>query len=158
MRERRRMRMPGYDYSKAGAYFVTMNIRGWFPFFGECVDGRMVLSPYGKIVQEQWAWLFEQYSYLQMDAFVVMPDHFHGILWITGNGAEGCKIKTVPQLIGAFKTTSSKRIHLAGLNGFAWHRSYYFRTLFRCGSLNGIRRYILNNPVNWRKKRRGAVL
>ena len=59
------------------------------------------------------------------------------------------KYKPLDQIIGAFKTTSSKLIHLSGYNDYAWQRSYYDRIVRDAGALNQIRQYIINNPGNW---------
>ena len=83
---RHSIRLPEYDYSQPGAYYVT--IVAWHRecLFGEVVNGEMVLSEIGKIVSEKWRWLEMQYNYVELDASVVMPNHFHGILMIHENG------------------------------------------------------------------------
>ena len=123
--------------------------------FGEITDGIMKLNDYGKIVDLKWVWLFQQYEYLGHDEYVIMPNHFHGIIHITvGNGHDRSlqreiKIKPLPELIGAFKTTSSKLIHRAGLDNFQWQKSYHDRIIRNDQELNRIREYIVGNPMNW---------
>ena len=79
----------------------------------------MILNDFGEIVKQQWTWLGEQYSYVGIDEYVVMPNHVRGILIIdseeVGNGRDRSlqdnptqKVKSLPELIGAIKTTSSK--------------------------------------------------
>jgi len=113
----------------------------------------MVLNEWGLIVQRQWEWLARQYAYVQLDEFVVMPDHMHGIIIMNtvGNGRDRSitKIKSLPQLIGAFKTTSSKIIHQQGLHNFRWQKSFYDHIIRNEKSLNHTRRYIIDNPVKW---------
>ena len=82
MKERKMIRKKGYDYAKPGAYFVTFNPNSKGAVFGRIVDGEMHLNNWGTIVKNQWEWLFRQYQYLGIDEYVVMPDHFHGIIWI----------------------------------------------------------------------------
>lgn len=124
-----------------------------------------------KIVYEQWVWLSNQYKYVFLDEFVVMPNHFHGILIIDDSevGIEAgrdlpkfkgtshdmslqknIKIKSLSELIGAFKTTSSKQIRInLGLAEFQWQRSFYDHIIRTEQSLIKIREYIQNNPAKW---------
>ena len=126
----------------------------------------MILSREGIIALEQWKWLGDQYPYIDLISFVIMPDHVHGIIYIdtVGNGRDRSlpnhdrspdinptipKIKPLPELLGAYKTTVSKRIHLAGDTNFKWQKSYHDHIIRDIKSLNIIKRYIENNPENW---------
>ena len=82
--------------------------------FGDIENQKMILNSFGEIVKKQWFWLAEQYPYTELHAFVVMPNHIHGIIEIKRKNAisQNQKIKSLSQLMGAFKTTSSKQIHL----------------------------------------------
>lgn len=116
----------------------------------------MVLSQNGIIAQEQWHWLGEQFPYIELVSFIVMPDHVHGIIRINDNGVGNGrdrslqKIKPLPQLIGAYKTTTSKRIHLAGDSNFKWQKSYHDHIIRNIRSLNRIVNYIQTNPEHWK--------
>lgn len=179
--ERKLNRLQGYDYSSAGAYFITINAHDREHIFGVINNGVMKLNEYGIILDRQWKWLFKQYDYIAPDEYVIMPDHFHGILHIVENGnvVGNCatigngtvigndtsignsavigngrdrslranKIKPLSELIGAFKTTSSKLIHETGKTDFRWQKSYYDRIIRDEEELNRIRLYIINNPV-----------
>jgi len=182
--ERKPNRLKGYDYSRYGMYFITMCVRDRIESFGNIHDGNMTLNKYGEIILQQWNWLGHQYNYIKPDAFVVMPNHVHGIICIAdvpdadgilgengfcetdrvGNGRDRSlpersvpdihhdtrrKIKPIPEIIGAFKTTSSKLIHLAGLESFRWQKSYYEQIIRDEASLRNIRRYIEENPARW---------
>jgi len=72
-----------YDYSLAGAYFVTVCACGRQCLFGEIADGTMRLNRLGTIVQSCWHDLPTHYPHLGLDAFVVMPNHVHGIIVLT---------------------------------------------------------------------------
>jgi len=124
----------------------------------------MVLNNNGQIVEKQWLWLGMQYDYVNIDEFVVMPNHLHGVLeirdWLRGppvgagrdrplRGRHGIKIKSLSELIGAFKTTSSKLIHQSGNVGFAWQRSFYDRIIANDAEYYRICEYIRDNPKNW---------
>lgn len=174
MRNRKPDRMPGYDYSLPGYYFITINVHNRVPVSGEINTGRMALNEYGEIVKRQWLWPGEQYEYIITDEFIVMPDHFHGIVVIhdtvcdiPGHGAGRNRIckdnsRVVPtspiydirhnllsKTINAFKTTSSKHIHLAGCKEFRWQRSFYDRVIRNQDELNAVRNYIMENPSRY---------
>jgi len=82
VRDRRSIRLKGYDYRLPGAYFIT--IVGWQRecSFGEIVDGRIQLNSIGKIIQKEWQQLVRHFPQIRLDAFVVMPNHIHGIIVI----------------------------------------------------------------------------
>ena len=169
MRERKRNRLLGYDYSQDNLYFVTSCVQDRICCFGEIQDGKMTLNQYGQIAQEQWEWLGNQYSYLILHAFVVMPDHIHGIIEINrdiagsgrgiidiaGSGRDltlqyPSKIKSLSELMGAYKTTTSKQIHLNGLKSFAWQRSFHDHIIRNEQAFEKISNYIENNPLKWK--------
>lgn len=175
MRCRKSNRMPGYDYSAPGYYFVTICVKDRLPLLGkierDCrCRSRPDLSNYGEIVKQQWFWLGEQYKYIKLDEFVVMPDHVHGIVVINecnmidespvgteriaGTGRDLplrriFKIKPLHEIIGALKTTSSRRIHNAGCHEFRWQRSFYDRIIRNDKELYYIRNYIKTNPSGY---------
>jgi len=82
-RHRRSIRLPGYDYSQPGAYFVTVCVHGGRFLFGDVMDGRMRLNATGDLVQVCWEWLEQQYRYVELDEYVIMPNHVHGIIILT---------------------------------------------------------------------------
>ncbi len=173
MRQRKLNRMPEFDYSSEGLYFITVCTKDRREYFGMVKNGKMVLNVYGRIVKQQWLWLAKQYSYVKLDEFIVMPNHIHGILVIeevgtghdVGTGRDlslhrdlslqyhQYKIKSLSELIGAFKTTSSKLIHRMGLAEFQWQRSFYDRIIRNQKELNNIRAYIHYNPIKWQRDR-----
>ena len=80
--ERKTIRLKDYDYSQNGFYFVTICTKDRTEHFGEIKDESMIVNDFGEIVKQKWLWLNEQYSYMGIDEYVVMPNHFHGILII----------------------------------------------------------------------------
>jgi len=179
-------RLKGYDYSQNNFYFVTSCVENRICFFGKIVpvrtasdlsvqceitNGEMVLNEYGKIAEQQWYWLGEQYPYVILHEFVVMPNHVHGIIEIdrdtVGTGRDlsleppqAIKIKSLSELIGAYKTTSSKQIHLLECRGrsqpiptFKWQRSFYDHVIRDENSYELIANYILGNPSSWEQDR-----
>ena len=87
-RKRRSIRLQGYDYSQAGAYYITMCTRNRECLFGNVIDGQIQLNEVGRIVQTVWNGLPQFYEGVELDAFVVMPNHVHGVIVIhAGVGA-----------------------------------------------------------------------
>src|SRR6476620_9929391 len=82
LRYRRSMRLPGYDYAWAGWYAVTICTHHRLPLFGAIHDGEMRLSPFGVIVEDEWLRTQQIRREVRLDAFVIMPNHFHGIVVI----------------------------------------------------------------------------
>ena len=92
---RRSIRLKGYDYSQAGFYFVTICCYQKQCLFGNIVDGVMRLNQYGEIVEETYQWLSQRYPYLILDEWIIMPNHFHGIMVITETPRRG-RSRTTP--------------------------------------------------------------
>ena len=116
----------------------------------------MKLNEFEKIAEKQWYWLGEQYPYVVLHAFIVMPNHIHGIVEINHNivsigrdPSVQLKIKSLSELLGAYKTTVSKQIHLSGYTEFLWQRSYYEHIIWDNKSFETISTYIINNPLKW---------
>ena len=79
---RRSIRLPGYDYSFPGVYFITICTQNRECLFGDVMDGNMVLNEWGMVVVESWQWLAIQYNYVKLDKWILMPNHLHGIIII----------------------------------------------------------------------------
>jgi REP element-mobilizing transposase RayT len=161
---RKSIRLPGYDYSSAGAYFVTVVTWGRDCLFGDVVDGVMVLNDIGKIVQEEWERTAIVRQNIELGAYVVMPNHFHGILIIhDGVGASRRLAPTTmnaispkPGSLGAimaqFKSIVTKRIWKIDetVNGIPiWQRNYHEHIIRNEREMGAISRYIEANPVMW---------
>ncbi len=153
---RRSIRLKGYDYSQNGAYFLTVCTHNRECLLGEITDGEMVLNEYGKIVDECWRGLPNHYQNMQLDYFVVMPNHFHGIIMINtvGAGLKPAPTKTkhgLSEFIRALKTFSSKQINqIRNTPGISvWQRNYWEHIIRDEKSLENIRNYIINNPAQW---------
>ena len=122
--------------------------------FGEVKNEIMILNEYGKIAEQRWLWLQFRYPYVVLHKYVIMPNHMHGILEIDSSLQKpGKKIKSLSELNGAYKTTTSKEIRIAGGVRFTWHRSFYDHIIRDERAFNNISNYIMNNPKNWKKDR-----
>jgi putative transposase len=81
---RRSIRLKEYDYSQAGLYFITICCKNRACLFGDITDGEMVLNDAGQMVATQWLELSNRFKNIELHEYVVMPNHFHGILQIVG--------------------------------------------------------------------------
>jgi putative transposase len=97
---RRSIRLKGYDYSQAGAYFITICTQDRACLFGKVVNGEMQLNDAGRMVLAEWNMLPERFPHVVLDAFVVMPNHVHGIVVIT-NPAPNDTATKAPTIVGA---------------------------------------------------------
>jgi putative transposase len=95
---RRSIRLKGYDYRQAGAYFVTVCTQDRSFLFGEMVHGEMRLNDAGKMVYDVWNELPAFYPGVQTDAFIVMPNHIHGIIILVGADPRVCPDAVPPCL------------------------------------------------------------
>jgi putative transposase len=82
-KQRRSIRLKGYDYTSSGAYFVTICTRGREMVFGEVVGDVVRLSKWGEIIQSWWHNIPSHFDNVECDEFVIMPNHVHGIILIT---------------------------------------------------------------------------
>jgi len=149
------LRLPDFDYSQEGAYFITIGVKERKYLFGNIVDNEMNLNEFGKIVAATWDDLSSYNSAIKLDAFTVMPNHFHGIIVIEGvkTGGETPPLQkpTLGRIMGYYKYQSTSRIKAAmKVAGSAiWQRGYYEHVIRDEQSLNRIREYIIHNPQGW---------
>jgi putative transposase len=173
---RRSIRLPGYDYRQPGAYFVTICTRERECLFGDVVGGKMGLNDAGTIVLNCWKAIPRHFGGVCLDAFVVMPNHVHGIIVLLDvrrtsdaarshvaaprpveNGGIDLSMPdgTVPGSLGAiiqnFKAVSTRKVSASrGVPGVPiWQRNYYERILRDEDEMQRIQDYIEINPVFW---------
>lgn len=160
---RKSIRLDGYDYSQCGAYFITMVVQHRLNLFGGIHDGNMVLNPAGIMIEKWWNELPNKFQDIEVDAMVIMPNHFHGIIVNIGYEPNTTDINSLagtplPKIIQWFKTMSTneyircvKDLSWKKLDGSLWQRSYYDRIIRNSRELEAIRLYIQANPMNWMK-------
>ncbi len=149
---RRSIRLPRYDYSRTGFYFVTFCSHDRSCIFGEIVNGEMRLNRAGTTVANCWADLPKHYPHVALDVFVVMPNHVHGIFELRELPISAATRRhDLSEAIRAFKAFSARRINARnGTKGIpVWQRNYYERVLRDEEELVRARRYILENPAKW---------
>jgi putative transposase len=175
---RRSIRLHNYDYASAGAYFVTICTQNRECLFGEIDAREMRLNNAGSIIEKGWMEAIGKFKGIELDEFVVMPNHFHGVIVIIGAPcadppiSEGKtniesigKITAVADarpgpalgdIVGAFKSITTH----AYINGVAqqnwppfsgklWQRNYYERVIRNDDELTRAREYIITNPLKW---------
>lgn len=117
---RRSIRLKGYDYSQAGAYFITICTNDRKCLFGEIINGEMILNDYGKIANDEWEKLPQRFPNFELDVFQIMPNHMHGIVLLNESVGAGlapaqnehnnratarvAPTKTVGDIVGAYKS------------------------------------------------------
>jgi putative transposase len=133
---RKNMRLQGYDYSQAGGYFVTIVAQGRECLFGEILNDEMIFNEAGKMVARWWNELANKFPSVTPEAFVVMPNHFHGIGLIHGTAGAGLvpapAIKLSPStrattrvaptlgdIVGGFKSITTHE-YISGVKGSGW--------------------------------------
>lgn len=170
---RRSIRLPEYDYSQPGAYYVTIVTWHRESLFGEVVDEEMRLNRFGLIARQQWEKLPERFPHVELGAYVIMPTHMHGILAIIdGRGTAGNRkdldgdlsrraptreqfqkpVKgSLPTMIRSYKSAVSFRINLMrGTEGVpVWQRNYYEHIIRDEKDLRNKTDYINSNPMMW---------
>lgn len=160
---RRSIRLQGYDYSRAGAYFVTICTQDGECLFGEIGDGAMRLNDAGKIVAAEWLNTAEIRAEIELDEWVIMPNHVHGILVISGRGDRpvhkgdrpvaptGPKARSIGAVMAGFKSVVTKRVNELRRTPGAklWQRNYWEHIVRDEIDLHRIREYISNNPGRW---------
>ncbi len=167
MKNRKSIRLVEYDYKRAGYYFITICIKSG-TLFGNISNGKMKLNFPGNIVKKCWLDLPKHYKNCKLDYYVIMPDHFHGIMIINNDigavNVVGAGLKPaptgktinskkhgLPEIIRGFKTFSSRKINESKYfkEKFHWQRSFYDRVIRNENELYKIREYIYQNPVKW---------
>jgi REP element-mobilizing transposase RayT len=165
-RPRRSIRLKGYDYAQAGAYFVTICTCDRECLFGEIAGSEMRLNEIGQIVAEEWIRAPQIRPYVELDEWVIMPNHMHGIIVIMEGGMVGATRRVAPTttdrptgpksgslgaIIGQFKSVTTKRVN--ALRGTprvpVWQRNYYEHIIRNEDDLARVREYIANNPLQW---------
>ncbi len=154
-RSRRSLRLRHYDYSTAGAYFITICTEGRLSLFGCVVDERVELTPAGIAVKARWAELAERFPGVESDIHVIMPNHFHAVVVIAGS-SEPPGRRALGDVIGWFKSTTTVD-YVRGVRDQRWppferrlwQYNYFEHIVRNEGELGRIREYIATNPARW---------
>ncbi len=168
--QRKSPRLEGYDYGQEGAYFVTICTYQRVHLFGDVIDGEMRLSALGQIAFDTWLTIPDHYPHVILDAFVVMPNHMHGIVYIVDEArskvglrrastaaplpqihSNSSRSRTLSTVIGAYKSAVTRGINQQmGLQApKVWQASFHDHIIRSERTLAYIRNYIDTNPGRW---------
>ena len=150
---RRSIRLQKYDYSAPGAYFITICTWEREILFGEIAENYMHLNDFGMIIDRFWHRVPARFPLIELDAFAVMLNHFHGILMVSSKaGGETPPLQNpIGRAVAYFKYLSAKEINRMRENpGLPiWQRNYYEHIIRSESELHKIRTYIMENPLKW---------
>jgi len=178
-------RLKDWDYSSTGYYFVTICTKNKEKCFGDAVNGELNLTHLGKVASKYWQKIPHHFPQVKLDAFVVMPNHIHGIIIINCRGEScirpdysiadhregdhkdrpyGTPPDSIGRMIQAFKSISTNR-YIVGVEKHnwepfrdrLWQRNYYDHIIRNEHELSDIREYIVNSPFNWQKDEENKV-
>lgn len=162
-------RLKDWDYSRYGYYFVTICTKDKKHFLGDIIGDKLQLSEIGKIVVEEWQKTEKLRDYVELDEWVIMPNHLHGIAIIQNenkvetHGHTSLHLNTpsgdafnaslqrsnLSNVIRGFKSATFRKIHKKGFVNFAWQSRFYDHIIRNEKELLEIRGYILYNPLKW---------
>ena len=166
-------RLKGWDYRNPGYYFVTICTKNRAQYFGQVTNGQMHLSAAGEIAAQCWREIPIHHPNVELDEFVVMPNHMHGIVVIhehvetlrggvetLHDGGETLhatslqsiispKAGSLSVIIRSYKSAVTKSAGLNGFKEFAWQARFYDHIIRDEKSFHKIRAYIFDNPVKW---------
>lgn len=159
-------RLKEWDYSTPWWYYITLCTKNFRNWFGEIKNGKMILNDLGRVIEEEWLKTKEIRTNVDLDYYVVMPNHFHGNLiildvetsrWDVSHTQEKgqrpvstqLKPNSLGSIIGQFKSVCTKRIHKLGFTEFQWQQRFYDHIIRNEDDLRRIRIYIQNNPLKW---------
>ena len=159
---RKSTRLKDYDYTTPWWYYVTICTHCHKNLFGEIKNRRMILSDFGYVVEEEWLKTKELRDYIDLDYYIIMPNHFHGIL--INESRDKARLvptnerrfgKPIPNslssIIGSFKSAVSKKINKIRKSPGVkvWQAGFYDHIIRNDLDLFRIRKYIKNNPLKW---------
>lgn len=167
-------RLRGWDYSKGGHYFITINAYRHNRLFGEVVNGHMVLNDFGKIAAEEWFNSFELRNELTLDEFILMPNHLHAIVELNSPGSGMSKTavgplpferkpKSISSFVACYKAAvlnkiddliDERQLPVQKFNrqNPLWQANYYDHIIRNLQSYARIKDYIRRNPQKWEEK------
>ena len=167
VRNRRSVRLRGYDYSQAGAYFITICAQNRHCLFGSITEGAVVLNDAGRAVADCWLQIPDHFPNVELDEWVVMPNHIHGIVVIVrANNHSPVQsndysplpanaphptgtARTIGSMVRGFKIGVTKWYRQRSVTSKIWQRNYWDHIIRNESELIRIRRYILDNPMQW---------
>ncbi len=161
-------RLPHWDYGNPGMYFVTICTKNFTEWFGMVQNREMILNKTGNIAENYWVGIADHFDNVELDEFIVMPNHIHGIIGIIGDKTVGrdvaCNVstsdrmsnispkpKSLSTIIRSYKSAVTRSIRKHHNSHFAWQPRFYDHVIRNNHALKNIQTYIQKNPENWEK-------
>mgnify|MGYP000029442385 CR=1 FL=1 len=156
-------RLQNWDYSAPWWYYVTINTKDHIEYFGKVINEKIILNDLGKIADSYWKEIPKHFNNVELDYYVIMPNHIHGIIIINSN-VETCHGMSLQQnenkfskpiknslsmIINHFKGSLKRWANKNGFTHFKWQARFYDRIIRNENELFNIRRYIEQNPLKW---------
>ena len=157
--DHKQFRLPHFNYSSTGLYYITICTRNKVRYFGRIKNGEMVTSAIGIIAEECWMLIPEISSFASLDQFIIMPDHIHGIIHIDNPDEDSflkkkefrIRPRSISTVISGFKSAVTRRCRAIDPDLNIWQSRFFDRIIRNECELNNVRRYIINNPIRWEK-------
>lgn len=157
MHQRQSIRLKHYDYASAGYYFITICCFQRLPLFGHIEQGQMFLNECGKIAQQEWLNTLNKRQNVELDSFIIMPNHVHGIIHFTQNLNSNPAISefhspknNLGAIVRGYKSAVSSQLKHR-LDCPVWQRNYYEHIIRDEVSYLAIAEYTMNNPLTWQE-------
>ena len=153
-------RLREWEYSNPWWYYVTINTKNHVEYFGRVVKNMMKLNEVGKVAENCWLEIPKHFANVELDSYVIMPNHVHGIIIINPAEVDGRNVKTpymaslpLGEIVGKYKAAVTRWCHQNGLIEFVWQQRFYDRIIRNEKELYNIRKYIKLNPLKWELER-----
>ena len=176
-RGRRSLRLKGWDYSSPHYYFITICTKDRQCLLGEITNGIITLNAGGEMLNEEWRNIPSRFDFLELDEYIIMPNHVHVILHIICRGEpcvrpgpaihpedqrnykvppKGTESRSLGRVIQAYKSKTTcryiqqmKNLHWPEFQKRLWQRNFFEHIVRSERELWQIRQYIFGNPANW---------
>lgn len=154
IRKRQSIRLRGFDYASGGIYFITISTHNMQHLFGSVRAFEAQLNALGEAVKARWLAIPEYYPNVILHAFVIMPNHLHGLVEI-GKNADGEKKSSLGSIVRGVKTAVTQWSKEKPEIGVVWQRNYYEQIIRSMEHFWQVTDYIENNPRRWEERRKG---
>jgi len=156
-------RLPHYDYASNGSYFITICTANHEHWFGDIINGKMMLNDLGELARDEWIKtpILRTDMNLNLDEFVIMPNHIHAILYIGSNQFNknesihtnhfAPQTKNLASIIRGYKASVTTHARKKELYSFKWQSRYHEHVIRSSNVYNLMSNYIATNPLRWTK-------
>ena len=163
---KKQYRLPHYNYASSGYYFVTLFTKNRRQYFSEIKNSSVFLTAIGKMVERSWLYIPTSSPYVTLDEYVIMPDHIHGIILLDNPNEEmilkkkkfEIRKKSLSLVMRTFKAAVTARAREIHPKIEIWQPRFYDRIIRNERQLHNIRKYIINNPLQWEEEQKNQKI